>query len=199
MVAAQQYRRRRQPRHHLGPGVMGTIQQPPEKRILHSGFIIAQCPRQAPGHCVYQYHGRKLSAAEYVISNGPLLVNFQFHDPFINAFIPACDQDERVPAGKVHHVPLPQLPPLGRQADHRGRGQSLPGVAYGCQQRLRHHDHAGPAAIRPVIHGPVTVRCVIPWINRADLQQSGTGGFPGNAIVADRSKHLRKQRNHLDR
>ena len=67
------------------------------------------------------------------------------------------------------------------------------------RQRLGHHHHARPAAVRPVVDGPVRIRREIARIPHAERPQSALQRATGDADTRDACvDHLREQRDDVD-
>ena len=55
---------------------------------------MAQRPRYQPGQCVYNDHGRKLSAAEHIIADRQLFIDFTIDQALIDALVTPGKQDQ---------------------------------------------------------------------------------------------------------
>src|SRR5690554_1004572 len=107
---------------------------------------------------IQHYHRGKLSTAENVVTNGPLLINLCLQHTFINTLITSADQNQVAPLRKQVHSVLIKLAPLRRQVDH-GWSRLVPGLCSADRftKGPRLHQHSSTTAERLVIHGTVLV------------------------------------------
>ena len=117
-------------------------------------------------------------------------------DALVHAFVAAADKDDLAAPGEpLEHGLVHQLP-LRRQQHPPWWG--IPTVSGDLGQcvidRLDLHDHALSAAERPVIHGPVHIRCPLPQVVQDDLHQACVAGPSQNAARERPVEELREDR-----
>ena len=187
---------------HLGPRVVRTVQQTVHERILLYGVRIAQRARQLPHHAIDQDHRRQLAAREHVVADADLVIHVALDQPLVHPFVATGDQDEPAMRRERHHLAMIQHLALRRQIDHPGilsAAASLPlpgGLDRSFERRGEHH-HAGPAAKRPIVHGPVRIGREVPRVPRHQVPQPLIAGAARDAEGGHRFEHLRKDADYV--
>jgi hypothetical protein len=110
-----------------GAGVVGVFQQPLFVGLFDLGFRTPQHLGLQTNHRIQQDQGRRLSAAEDVISDRKLIVAVKGADAFIDPFIAAANQGQAPFLSKTPDQLLIQWPAPRSQQHHMGRtGGTLP-------------------------------------------------------------------------
>jgi hypothetical protein len=188
-----------------GAGEMGTVEQPVpvgatyREGVLPGGVLVAQRVRQQSDHRVDQEHRGDLAARDHEIAHADLLRLENLDRPLIDPLVVAGDQQEPRQRRKLVDPCLVQRPPLRRQEDavRRGGVERLDGLD-GVDERLAHHDHAGTAAERSIIHLAVLVVGVCPDVVQIAAHEARLDRAAHDARADDALEHGREQRKDVD-
>src|SRR5205807_2035774 len=173
---------------HLGPRVLRALEKALRERLLERRLFIAQRPRQLAHHRIDQRHRRELAAREHEVAERQLLVDAPRQEPLIDAFVAAAKQRQRALLRQLHRLAVIEPTALRRQVNGFSICPVLPGCLERPVQRLGQHHHAGPAAVRTVVHRPVVVAREIARIPRREAPQSGLQRAAGDAAPRRRTE-----------
>src|SRR5450759_3895120 len=200
VVAGEQHRRHGLARILLGPGVMRTIEQSAHKRILRRRILVAQHAGQLPHHRVDQHHRRQLPAGEHIVADRYLLVDRAADQSLVHALVAPAQQYCAWSRREFHHFAVIEHPALRRKVYHLAltAGDAPFGRTNRLFQRLGQHHHAGPAAIRPVVHRAVVVAGEVARIPQLQTVARRLQRAADDTRFSERREHLRKQRHAIE-
>ena len=158
MIARTQHIRHGHILKDLWPREVRILQQARRKTFVVSGFLFSHEAGDEPGRGLHQHHGGGLPAVEHGLAHADLLDRQNVHEPGVDAFIPTAHQRQRLFPRQLAGQRLRERLTGGGEHDDPPRSAPLRfQFPQGLYQRFQHHDHAGPAAIRTVVHDMVAV------------------------------------------
>ena len=162
MVPAQQHFGNRCGANAFRARIVRVFEQTIKMGFAQNGVLIVEDAGQQAAKRLHHHHRRQFPAAQHIVADGQLLVHRQVDDALIDPLVAPRQEHQAGQFRKALHLGLVQAAPLRRKIDHQGRGRRRrPRRGNRLQQRLRQHDHAGAAAVGPVIHRAPSVRCMI--------------------------------------
>ena len=175
MVARQQHVGHAQAAKLPRPGVLGAFHQAvgAGEGILTGTLFVTQNAGQQAGDRVDDHHRRHLAAGEHIVADGDLIGLECFADTVVEALVAATHEHDPLLAGELFDTGLIQPPPAGRQ--HHEMAGDVGLLLHGFDarhDRPGHQQHAGPAAIRPVVHLPMHALGEVADVRQADVDQS---------------------------
>src|SRR5262245_61965560 len=197
VIAGDQHVRHRQTAEDGRPGVMRIGEQPIRKRFVHDLRRIAYGSRHQPRDGIDQYQRWQFTAAQNVVADRNLIGGERFVHALIDPFIASADHDNARARAERRRDVVRQQPALRRHQDHRRR-LSLERRFHGAKQRLGFHHHPRPAAVRHVVHRPMSIVGVVAQVAHANLDHTAFTSPAYHAFSQRRVDHRRKYRDDVD-
>ena len=163
--------------------------------------MVVEHSRNQSHDTVDQHAGCQFSTAQHVVANGDFVGGQVVGDSFVNAFVPAANQDEMPAVGQLADHFLGQLAALSREQDGpEGRGGAVLGseAANGSEEGLRLEDHALPAPEGPVVDRPVAVTGVGSEVVNPDGNQVLPDSLPHHAELERALEEPRKDSDDIE-
>jgi len=174
------------------------LQHPTGRKRFAFGRLrtASQHPRQQPHHGIDHHSRRQRAVRQHIVADRQLIRDQPLAHPLIHALVLAANEDQMSCLRKRPGVALRKLPSLrGHQDDPRIR---RPHRLDRLKQRLRLQDHAGAAAIGPIIRRATRILRKIPQIHDTNDRRAHARSPFQHALFEEPPKHARKKRDHID-
>src|SRR5690606_7856447 len=144
----------------------------------------------------------KLAAREDVVPDREKLEIEPFEDALIEALVVATEEDQPLRPRQIAQPGLLEARSLGREDDlARGFEGRLPSREDGIdrgEDRLGLEDHAGTAAVRPIIDRAVPVRGEVANVGELEVEDARAARPTEDALLDDGLDHPGKDRQDVD-
>src|SRR5579859_6705681 len=199
VMPAQQHLRHGVPFEVGRPGVVRVIEQARRERVLAHRRLLAHHARHETAHGLDDHHRRQFAAAQNVIADADFFRAEDLGDALVHSLVPAAQNGELRRRGEGPDPRLREAPPLrAGQQDRPRRRRGAPDDVHGAEERLGLHHHAGPAAVRRLVHGPVAVVRERAEVPDHQVEQAPRAAAADHPRVERPGKHVRKDRHHVD-
>ncbi len=203
------------------PGIGRSFDQPAHgacaltgtERVVRGRLGVPEHAGNQPADGLDHHQDGRFAAGQDVVADRELADGHPaprvLHDPLVDPFVPATGEHQVIYSGQLSRHCLGEERPGGRRHDQLGRSRGLAGgnrvrgrgqAGYGVDglaPRLRLHHHAGTAAERRIINGPVHVMSPGAQIMHGDDDFSALHGLADQRDV-ERGKKFRKYGNNID-
>ena len=163
---------------------MATVEQAVAEGVLLRGVTVTQGTVEQPADGIDDDAGGQFTAGQDVVADRQFLVDLGLQQALVDRLVAAADQDQARQGGKAAHARLLQARALRTEVDHPCRLRRGGTCGGECRtQWLDGHDHAGAAAIGPVVDGAVRIGGVITRVPALELEQAALAGTANDAVA----------------
>mmetsp|Transcript_11763 Transcript_11763/g.27505 ORF Transcript_11763/g.27505 Transcript_11763/m.27505 type:complete len:216 (-) Transcript_11763:2284-2931(-) len=201
MVARQQHGRHLAPiGQGFRPAVVRAVQQAVRKTVLLVRLRIAQHAVLQAGDSIQQRQRRQFTAGQHKVAKAQLLRHMAVQHALVDALVTAAEHDGAGARGQLAHQRLLDASAGGREMDDGWLCLAAVGLGSGQRllQRLHQHDHAGAAAVGPVVDTAVVVLGEVAQRPEAHIDLAALEGTPRHAMREMRRKQLREDRQDVE-
>ncbi len=171
------------------------IEDPLLERVLLVGFLPADDAGKQSGDGLDQDQRGEFASGQDVVADRHLLRGQSVDHTFVDALVSAAQQREVCLAAELAHEVAIEAPA------GRAQQQDTPPVVegfHGGEQRLGFHHHAGPAAERLGVHGPMPILGEVSEIVDAQVDQPLGDRFAEQALAKRGLEQAGEDRDHVD-
>ena len=149
-------------------------------------------------HRVEQRQRRQLAAGQHEVAQAQFEIHVPIQKTLVDALVAAAQQHRTRARGEFTHQLLVDAPARRREVDHLHLAASRLHRQQRTLQRLNQHDHAGAAAIRPVVDAAVGAVGKVTQLPQLDLDLARLERAPRDAVRQVRSEQLGEQGDHVE-